>query len=89
MLFQFFRLNFSEDMSKMHYFSNKFSKIAKRYELTQLVNELSEIKEQLSINLRRIAATSMPEYVSGWCGHGFKSHSQPFLLTYPEADLSL
>jgi len=24
-----------------------------------------------------------PEYVSGWCGHGFESHSQPFLLTYP------
>jgi len=24
-----------------------------------------------------------------WCGHGFESHSQPFLLTYPEADLSL
>jgi len=24
-----------------------------------------------------IAATSMPEYVSGWCGHGFKSHLQP------------
>jgi len=27
-----------------------------------------------------IAATSMPEYVSGWCRHGFDSHSQPFLL---------
>jgi len=27
--------------------------------------------------------------ISGWCGHGFESHSQPFLLTYPEADLSL
>jgi len=37
----------------------------------------------------RIAATSMPEYVSGWWGHGFESHSQPILLTYPEADLSL
>jgi len=37
----------------------------------------------------RIAATSMSEYVSGWCGHGFESHSQPFLLTYPEVDLSL
>jgi len=24
-----------------------------------------------------------------WCGHGFESHSQPFLLVYPEADLSL
>jgi len=31
MLFQIFRLNFSWNMSKMHYFSNKFSKIAKRY----------------------------------------------------------
>jgi len=31
----------------------------------------------------------MPEYVSGWYGHGFESHSQPFLLTYPEVDLSL
>jgi len=29
-LFQIFKLNFSEDMSKMHYFSNKFSKIAMR-----------------------------------------------------------
>jgi len=37
----------------------------------------------------RIAATSMPEYVFGWCGHGFETHSQPFLLTYPETDLSL
>jgi len=31
----------------------------------------------------------MPKYVSGWCEHGFKSHSQSFLLTYTEADLSL
>jgi len=30
MMFQIFKLNFSGDMSKMHYFSNKFSKIAKR-----------------------------------------------------------
>jgi len=30
-LFQIFSLNFSWDMSKMHYFSNKFSKIAKRW----------------------------------------------------------
>jgi len=28
MLFQIFRLNFSREMSKMHYFSNNFSKIA-------------------------------------------------------------
>jgi len=28
--FHVFRLNFSGDMSKTHYFSNKFSKIAKR-----------------------------------------------------------
>jgi len=33
MLFQIFRLNFSGDMSKMHYFSNIFSKIAKRWGL--------------------------------------------------------
>jgi len=26
--------------------------------------------------------------VAGWCGHGFKFHLQPFLLTYPEADLA-
>jgi len=25
-----------------------------------------------------VAATCMPEYVSGWCGHGFESHLQPF-----------
>jgi len=37
----------------------------------------------------RIAATSMPGYVSGWCRHELESHSQPFLLTYSEADLSL
>jgi len=37
----------------------------------------------------RISATSMPEYVSGWCGHGFELHSQPFLLKYLEADISL
>jgi len=29
----------------------------------------------------RIAATSMPEHASNWCGHGFESHLQPFLLT--------
>jgi len=23
------------------------------------------------------------EYVSGWCGHGFESHSQLVLLIYP------
>jgi len=26
----------------------------------------------------------MLEYVSGRCGHGFESHSQPFLLAFPE-----
>jgi len=31
----------------------------------------------------------MPEYVSGWCGHELESHSQPFLLTYFEVNLSL
>jgi len=31
MWFQIFRLNFSWNMSKIHYFSNKFSKIAKRW----------------------------------------------------------
>jgi len=36
----------------------------------------------------RISATSVPEYVSGWCRHGFASNSQPFLLIYSEADLS-
>jgi len=29
-----FRLNFSRDISKMRYFSNKFSKIAKRWNLS-------------------------------------------------------
>jgi len=29
-----------------------------------------------------------PEYVSGWCGLGFDSYSQPFLLTYLKADFS-
>jgi len=32
----------------------------------------------------RIVATSILEYVSGWCWHGFESHLQPFLLKYPE-----
>jgi len=36
----------------------------------------------------RTAATLIPVYVTGWCGHGFESHSQPFLMTYPEADLT-
>jgi len=35
------------------------------------------------------AATSIPGYVSGWCGHGFKSYSLSFLLTYPKADINL
>jgi len=35
----------------------------------------------------RIAATSIPVYITGWYGQGFESHSQPFLLTSPEADL--
>jgi len=30
MLFQIFKLNFSRNMSNLHYFSDKFSKIAKR-----------------------------------------------------------
>jgi len=34
MLFQVFKLNFSRDVPKMHYFSNKFSKIAKRWGLS-------------------------------------------------------
>jgi len=25
-----------------------------------------------------------PEYISSWCGHGFESHSQPFMLTCHE-----
>jgi len=29
----------------------------------------------------RIAATSIPEYVSSWCRPGFESLSQPLLLT--------
>jgi len=33
MLFQVFRMNFSWDMPIMHYFSNKFLKIAKRWGL--------------------------------------------------------
>jgi len=37
MLFQIFRLNFSRDMSKMHYFSNKFSKIAQRWGRNQVL----------------------------------------------------
>jgi len=34
---------------------------------------------------------TVTQFVSGWCRHGFESHSQSFLLTYfdPEADLSL
>jgi len=34
MMFQDFRFNFSWDMPKMHYFSNKFWKIAKRWGLS-------------------------------------------------------
>jgi len=35
----------------------------------------------------RIAVISIPEYVSSWCGHGFESHLQPFLLTYSYSGL--
>jgi len=45
-------------------------------------------KHQVVLRLR-IATTSMPEYVSGWCGHGFDTRSQPFFLAYFEADLGL
>jgi len=31
----------------------------------------------------------MPEYDFGWYGREFESHSQPILLTDPEADLNL
>jgi len=48
MLFQIFRLNFSWDMSKMHYFSHKFSKIAKRCGLSapqrSLTFNISDLK---------------------------------------------
>jgi len=37
----------------------------------------------------RIAATYMPDYVSGWSRHGLKFHSQSFMLTNPEVDLSI
>jgi len=43
----------------------------------------------LSNFLYQHTATSIPVYVSGWHGHGFESHSQPFMLTYPRADKSL
>jgi len=32
----------------------------------------------------RIAATSIQSVSRGFCGHGFESHSQPYLRTYPE-----
>jgi len=53
MMFQVYRLNFSWDMPKMHYFSNKFSKIAKRWELSA----------PAPLNLR----FWWPEVT--WCGH--------------------
>jgi len=37
-----------------------------------------------AVLLSRIVATSIPGHVSGWCGVGFESHLQSFLLTYPE-----
>jgi len=43
MLLQIFRLNFSFDMSKMHYFSNKFKKIAKRWGLSALVSIIQKV----------------------------------------------
>jgi len=56
---------------------------------------LSE-KEILKVSIHNIQSAGVVlkhnkqlEHVSGWCGHGYESHSQPFLLTYPEADLSL
>jgi len=58
----------------------------------EFFNDNSKIKPFFVIKAvlcLRFAATSLPEYVSGWCGHEFEFHSQSFLLTYPEVDLSL
>jgi len=56
-------------------------------------HKLKSASEYVSKMRLSIAATSMPECVCSWCRHGFESqfcwNSQPFLLTYPEADLSL
>jgi len=46
--YQIFRLNFSWDMSKMHYFSTEFFKIAKR-ESRQTLKSLEAFRPQLSL----------------------------------------
>jgi len=57
------------------------------YMLTCLNQHIAAVAEWSKAVLRlRIAATSIPVYITGWCGHGFDS--QPFLLTYSEADLT-
>jgi len=59
------------------------------YRLTCLNQHSAAVAEWSNAVLRlRIAATSIPVYVSGWCGHGYEFHSQSFLLTYPKADLT-
>jgi len=34
----------------------------------------------------KIVATSIPEYVLGWCVHGFESHSQPIFAGILQGD---
>jgi len=51
----------------------------------QFNSHLKQPSKQIEAVLRsRIAVTSIPEYVSGWCWNGFESQSQPFLLAYTE-----
>jgi len=51
---------------------------------TSSLNKAAMAEHSKSALCLKIAANSIFEYVSGWCGHGFETHSQPFLLTYPE-----
>jgi len=60
------------------------------YHIRKQKTERHKLKCIKAVLRLRISATAMPEYMSGWWGHGFESqHSQPFLLTYPEANFSL
>jgi len=59
------------------------------YMLTYLNQHSAAVAKWSKAVLRiRIAAISIPVCITGWCGHEFESHSQPFLLTYPEVDLA-
>jgi len=87
-LFQIFRLNFSWGMSKMHYFSNKFSKITKPLNLQHWWLEVLWFGQIVvfeadydKIKLQNIVMTSFQ-----WCHHHYitkKCHQNNVTKIFP------